>query len=66
MLKLTATEALEVFIDFTIEIYKDIDQNPEKQTARLKRAVQDILEKFGVKEDRKLIEEGEPIPKCKL
>lgn len=66
ILKLTAKEALEDFTDFSVKVFKDIDPDPKKQTSKLEQAVQDILDKYDVDKNRKLIQDGESTPKCKL
>lgn len=63
---LTASEALEEFTEFSVKVFKDVNPDPMMQTRKLKRAVQDILEKHEVIPERKLISIQNPMPRCKL
>jgi len=63
---MTAKEALEEFTKFTAEVYKDADQDPKKQTEKLKRVLHGILEERGIDKDMRLITENEPTPTCRL
>jgi hypothetical protein len=64
--KMTAKEALEEFTKFVVEVYKDPDQNPVKQTDRLKEAVHGILRRHRVNKRTKLILANKPSPTCRL
>jgi hypothetical protein len=66
VLKMTAKEALEEFTKFVVEVYKDPDQNPKKQTGRLKEAVYGILKRHGVDKRTKLVSANQPTPTCRL
>jgi hypothetical protein len=66
VLKMTALEALEEFTKFVVEVYKDPDQNPKKQTDRLNKAVYDILQRCGVNKRTKLVSANKPTPTCRL
>ena len=59
-------EALEEFTNFAVEVYKDPDHDPKKQTEKLKRAIYGILEKRGIDGERELIPPNEPTPTCRL
>ena len=63
---MTAKEALEEFTKFTVEVYKDVDQDPRKQTERLIRALDGIPEKYGIDKDAKLVMENAAVPTCRL
>jgi hypothetical protein len=64
--KMTAKEALEEFTRFVVEVYKDADGDPEKQTKRLKEALDGILEKHKFDKETRLIAVDEPTATCKL
>jgi hypothetical protein len=64
--KMTATEALEEFTKFAIEVYKDADQDPGRQTKRLNGVLEGILERHGLAKETKLIPMDQPTPTCKL
>jgi hypothetical protein len=64
--KMTVKEALEEFIKFIAEVYKDADQDPRKQTRRLEGALEGILERHKVAKETKLIQADEPTATCKL
>jgi hypothetical protein len=63
---MTATEAREEFTKFAVEVYKDADKDPRKQTGRLKAALDGILEKCELAKETKLIPTDQPTPTCKL
>jgi hypothetical protein len=63
---MTAKEALAEFTKFAVEVYKDTDPNPQKQTEKLKQVIYDILERHGMDKDRRLVMENEPMPGCRL
>jgi hypothetical protein len=62
---MTATDALDEFTTFVVEIFKDIDRDPQKQTERLTRTINGILERHGIAHDLKLIPTAPPAT-CKL
>jgi hypothetical protein len=64
--KMTATEALEEFTKFAVEVYKNADKDAKKQTKRLKAAVEGILERRELAKETKLIPTDQPTPTCKL
>jgi uncharacterized membrane protein len=64
--KMTAKEALEKLTKFVVEVYKDADLDPQKQTRRLKAALEEILEKHKFTKETKLIAADEPMATCKL
>ncbi|KIM20778.1 hypothetical protein M408DRAFT_30105 [Serendipita vermifera MAFF 305830] len=66
VLEMTADQALETFIDFTSTVFKNADSNPIKQNVRLKQAISDILNKYEIPSDAKLVAPGGPAPGCKL
>jgi hypothetical protein len=63
---MTAKEALEQFTKFAVEVYKDLDRDPMKQTEKLNREIYGILEKRGIDKDAELIPADEPKPTCRL
>jgi hypothetical protein len=64
--KMTAQEALEEFTKFVVDVYKDADRDPEKQTKRLKEALERILEKHKFAKETRLLPVDEQMPPCKL
>jgi hypothetical protein len=66
VLKMTAQEALEEFTKFVVQVYKDPDQNPKKQTDRLNKAIYDILQRQGINKRTKLVSANKPAPTCRL
>jgi hypothetical protein len=64
--KMTAKEALEEFTKFVVEVYKHADQDPSKQTRRLKLALDGILERYKFAKETKLIQADELTATCKL
>jgi hypothetical protein len=66
VLKMTAQEALEEFTKFVVDVYKDPDQNPKKQTDRLNKAVYDILKRHGVNKRTSLVSANKSTPTCRL
>jgi hypothetical protein len=63
--RMTAKEALDEFTKF-VEVYKDADQDPKRQTKRLKEALEGILEKHKFDKETRLIPADEPMAACKL
>jgi hypothetical protein len=63
---MTAKEALDEFTKFAVEVYKDPDPDPTKQTEKLKRVIYGILEKHRVNRDAELIPANESLPTCRL
>jgi hypothetical protein len=63
---MTAKEALEEFTKFAIDVYKDADRDPKKQTERLQKEIYGILDNHGIDKDRNLIKEDQPTPSCRL
>jgi hypothetical protein len=66
ILKMTAKEALEEFTKFVVDVYKDADQDRNKQTKRLEEALDGILERHRFAKETKLIQADEPTPTCRL
>jgi hypothetical protein len=64
--KMTAKEALDEFTKFVVEVYKDADQDPRKQTKRLTAAIEGILERHEFSKETKLIQADKPTATCKL
>jgi hypothetical protein len=66
VLKMTVEEALDEFSDFAVDVFKDVVQNPKKQTQKLERAIHGILWRHGIGKDTKLIQSTQSVPTCKL
>jgi hypothetical protein len=66
VLKMTAKDALDEFSRFVIDIFKDIDRDPRKQTEKLIRTINSILERHGTTKDAKLIPTTQASQTCKL
>ena len=66
VLKMTAKDVLDEFSKFVVEIFKDVDRDPRKQTEKLTRTINGILERRGVAKDAKLIPTTAPALTCKL
>ncbi|KIM20775.1 hypothetical protein M408DRAFT_30102, partial [Serendipita vermifera MAFF 305830] len=66
VLKMTANEALETFIDLANKVFKNADSDPIKQTEKLKKVINDILAKHQVPVDTKLVPQNGPPPACGL
>jgi hypothetical protein len=64
--KMTAKETLEEFTKFIVEVYKDADQDPRKQTKRLEGALEEILDRHKFAKETRLIQAEEPTATCKL
>jgi hypothetical protein len=64
--KMTAEEALEEFTKFVVDVYRDADQDRNKQTKRLEGALDGILERHKIAKETKLIQAEEPTATCKL
>jgi hypothetical protein len=64
--KMTANDALDEFTKFVVEVFKDVDHDPRKQTDKLTRTINSILERHGVAKDAKLIQTSQPVSRCKL
>jgi hypothetical protein len=54
---MTASEALDEFSKFVVEVFKDVVPDPRKQTEKLTRAILGVLERHGIAKDTKLITE---------
>jgi hypothetical protein len=63
--KMTAKDALDEFSNFVVEIFKDVDRDPRKQTEKLTRTINGILERHRMAKDVKLIPTGQPAM-CRL
>ena len=66
ILEMTAKDALDKFTTFVVEVFKDISQDPKKQTEKLERVIYNILQSHGVDREAKLIRVGQPTTTCKL
>jgi hypothetical protein len=66
VLKMTAKDALNEFTTFVIEVFKDVNHDPRKQTEKLTRTLHGILERHRIAKDAKLIPTTAPAPTCKL
>jgi hypothetical protein len=66
VLKLTAKDALDEFSNFVVEVFKDVSGDPRKQTEKLTRTINGILERHGLAKDAKLIPTTAPPRTCKL
>jgi len=65
--KMTAAHALEEFTDLVSLIFKEVAANPNKQTEKLKIAIEGILERHGVDKSTTLIPSIRGrLPVCKL
>jgi hypothetical protein len=63
---MTAKEALDEFTKFAVDVYKDPNCDPNKQTERLQRAIYSILKRHEIDKDMNLIMENKPTPSCRL
>jgi hypothetical protein len=63
---MTAKEALDEFSRFAVEVFKDVDRDPRKQTEKLTRTISGILERHGIAKDVKLIPTSRPASRCNL
>jgi hypothetical protein len=66
VLKMTAKDALDEFTRFVVEVFKNVDSDPRKQTEKLTRTINGILERHGIAKDAKLIPSTAPPSTCKL
>jgi hypothetical protein len=66
VLEMTAKDALDEFSNFVVEVFKDVNHDPRKQTERLLRTTSSILERHGIAKDTKLVTTGQPASRCKL
>jgi uncharacterized protein YoxC len=64
--KMTAKEALDEFSKFIVDVFKDIDRDPRKQTEKLIQTINGILEGHGIAEGANLIPANQPGSRCKL
>jgi hypothetical protein len=64
--KMTAKDALDEFSKFAVNVFKDISRDPRKQTKKLTRTVNGILERHVIAKDAKLIPTGQLASTCKL
>ena len=64
--KMTAEDALDEFSKFAVEVFKDVNSNPRKQTDKLTRTIHGILERYGIDKDVKLVPTDRPASTCKL
>jgi hypothetical protein len=58
ILKMTAREALVEFTNFVDEVFSNVAHDPVEQTKKLKRAIDLVLEKYGVDKELELIPSG--------
>jgi hypothetical protein len=63
---MTAKDALDEFSRFVVEVFKDIDRDPRKQTEKLTQAISSVLERHGMSKDAKLIQATRATRMCKL
>jgi hypothetical protein len=63
---MTAKDALDEFSRFVAQIFKDIDHDPRKQTEKLARTINGVLERHGIPNDAKLIPTTASAPTCKV
>jgi hypothetical protein len=66
VLKMTAKDALDEFTKFVIEVFKDVDRDPQKQTGKLTRTINGILERHRIAEGAKLIPTTQAALRCKV
>jgi hypothetical protein len=66
VLKLTVKDALDEFNNFVVEVFKDVSRDPQKQTEKLMRTINGILDRHGMAKDTKLVPTGLPATRCKL
>jgi hypothetical protein len=66
ILKMTAKDALDEFTTFVVEVFKDVNRDPRKQTEKLTQAINGVLERHGVAKDAKLLPTGRLAPMCRL
>jgi hypothetical protein len=63
---MTAKDALDEFTTVVIEVFKDVNRDPRKQTEKLTRTINGVLERHGMAKDAKLVPTGQPAPMCRL
>jgi len=63
---MTAKDALDEFTTFVVEIFKDVDIDPRKQTEKLTQTINGILERQRIAKDAKLIPTNQLASTCKL
>jgi hypothetical protein len=63
---MTVKDALDEFSRFVVEIFKDIDRDPRKQTEKLIRTIHAVLERHDMAKDAKLIPTTTAAPTCKV
>jgi len=64
--KMTAAEALKEFTNLVGVVFKDIAVDPNVQTEKLKRVIEDVLSRHGIDKTAELVSSSEPSPACKL
>ena len=63
---MTAKDALDEFSKFVVEVFKDVDRDPRRQTEKLTRTIRGILERHGIAKKSRLIPKTVPAWTCKL
>jgi hypothetical protein len=66
VLEMTAKDALDEFTKFVVEVFKDISRDPRKQTEKLTRTINGILDRYRVAKDTELVPTSRPAASCKL
>jgi hypothetical protein len=66
VLKMTTKDALDEFSDFATEVFDNVDSDPRKQTGKLTRTIDGVLERHRIAKDAKLVTTNETVPTCKL
>jgi hypothetical protein len=52
---MTVKDALDEFSKFVVEVFKDVDRDRRRQTEKLTRTINGILERHGIAQDVKLM-----------
>jgi len=63
---MTTKDALDEFNKFVVEVFKDVDRDPRKQTEKLTSTINGTLKRHGIAKDARLIPTTAPAPTCKL
>jgi hypothetical protein len=63
---MTVKDALDEFSTFVAEVFKDVSRDPLKQTEKLTRTINGILERHGIAKDARLTPTTAPPWTCKL
>lgn len=65
VLQMSARQALEAFTQLVLEVFTDPDQDPKKQTDKLKKAVNALLQCHGFDGKARLCPTEQSFPSCR-